>query len=348
MKSSADNTHNPSKNKAGLRVVFAGTPDFAAHHLDALLQAQRSADNRCKIELAAVYTQPDRPAGRGKKLTPSPVKQLAIEHKLPVCQPETLKTADEQALLAEFSPDVMVVVAYGQILPKAVLDIPRLGCINVHASLLPRWRGAAPIQRALEAGDQQTGVTIMQMDEGLDTGDMLAKRACDIVDTDTAASLHEKLASIGTEALIDVLNQLSANTVQPVAQDDALSTYAAKIAKQEAMIDWRLSANDLARKIRAFNPFPIAFSLISGERVRIWQANVVKSPLSASPGTIASSADGGIVVACGTDALQLTELQLPGRNPLPAAEILKSRGQLFHPGNAFECRAPAQQQEGDS
>ena len=229
-----------------LRIIFAGTPDFAARHLDALLSSGH--------QVVGVFTQPDRPAGRGKKLMPSPVKVLAEEQGLPVFQPASLRPQENQQLVADLNADVMVVVAYGLILPKAVLDMPRLGCINVHGSLLPRWRGAAPIQRSLWAGDAETGVTIMKMDVGLDTGDMLYKLACPITSDDTSATLYDKLADLGPQGLIETLQQLADNTAKPEVQDDALATYAEKLSKEEARLDWSLSAAQLERYIRAFNP----------------------------------------------------------------------------------------------
>lgn len=252
----------------GLRLIFAGTPDFAAHHLQTLIDSPH--------QVIACYTQPDRPAGRGKKLQASPVKQLAVTHKIPMHQPKSLKNTDEHALLASHNADLMVVVAYGLILPPEVLSAPRLGCINVHASLLPRWRGAAPIQRAIEAGDAVTGITIMQMDEGLDTGDMLLTSECPILPTDTGGSLHDRLLMLGGPALIDVLTQLHNGTVFPQKQDNAASNYATKMTKTEAALDWQQSAEVLERKIRAFNPFPVTFTTrkdAPDARIRIWQAN---------------------------------------------------------------------------
>ncbi len=246
-----------------LKLVFAGTPEFAAQHLQALLSDGRH-------DIVAVYTQPDRPAGRGKKPRPSPVKQVAEQAGLPVLQPLNFKQQQDRNALAELGADLMVVVAYGLILPQAVLDIPRLGCVNVHASLLPRWRGAAPIQRAIEAGDADTGVTIMQMAAGLDTGDMLHKVRCAIGADDTSASLHDKLAELGGPALLSALDQLASGAAQPEVQDDALSNYAAKLDKQEGQIDWQRSAIELDRQIRAFIPFPVCYTELDDDRLRIW------------------------------------------------------------------------------
>lgn len=253
--------------QAPLRILFAGTPDFSAHFLKFVL-------DKTPHEIIGVYTQPDRPAGRGKKILASPVKQLAAKQKLPVYQPISLKDPDAQYQVKELNPDVMLVVAYGLILPQAILNIPTYGCINVHASLLPRWRGAAPIQRAIEAGDSETGVTIMQMDAGLDTGDMLAMAKCDITSLDTAGSLHDKLLSVGESALADTLEQIRLGTTSPESQNDELSTYAPKISKQEARIDWNQNTETIERRIRAFYPFPVAHTMIDGLSIRIQEAHV--------------------------------------------------------------------------
>jgi methionyl-tRNA formyltransferase len=308
-----------------LRLVFAGTPDFAAAHLRALLDWPG-------CEVIAVYSQPDRPAGRGKKLAASPVKQLALDHDLPVYQPQSLRHADAQAELRALAADVMVVVAYGLILPQPVLDAPRLGCVNVHASLLPRWRGAAPIQRAIEAGDAETGVTIMQMDAGLDTGPMLHTVRCPIAADETAATLHDRLAAIGAPALLETLAQLAAGTARPQPQDDSLGCYAAKIDKAEAVIDWHRPAAEIERRIRAFNPFPIACTDIGSQRVKIHAAAPAAG--SGEPGTLLPGA--GIRVACGEGALDLQVLQLPGGKALPARDVLNGHATLFTPGNRFE------------
>jgi len=306
-----------------LRVLFAGTPDFAAAHLQALLDAPT-------ISVIGVYSQPDRPAGRGKKLTASPVKKLALKHQLPVFQPQSLKDPQQQRILSELQADIMVVVAYGLILPQAILDAPRLGCINVHASILPRWRGAAPIQRAIEAGDAETGVTIMQMDAGLDTGAMLSVSRCDIDSNETSASLHGKLEVLGAPALLHTLESLNSGLAVAVEQDDQLSCYAAKITKQEALIDWSQSAQILDRQIRVFNPFPAAYTTLDELRIKIWQAE----PTAASgltPGQIISAGSAGILVSCGEQSLLLTEIQLPGKSRMAVSEVLKSRGELFAP-----------------
>ena len=306
-----------------MRVLFAGTPDFAAAHLQALLDSPEHS-------VIAVYTQPDRPAGRGKKLTPSPVKKLALENDLPVMQPQSLKDPEQQRLLAELQADIMVVVAYGLILPQQVLDTPRLGCINVHASILPRWRGAAPIQRAIEAGDRETGVTIMQMDAGLDTGAMLSVSRCAIDSSETSATLHHKLEHLGAPALLHTLDTLAAGSAVAVSQDDQFSCYAAKIDKPEALIDWSQSALTLDHRIRAFNPFPVAYTTLGELRIKIWQAEPAAAA-SLSPGQIISADHSGLLVRCGEQALLVTEIQLPGKSRMAVSEVLKSRGELFAP-----------------
>jgi len=317
-----------------LRIVFAGTPEFAAHHLSTLLQGPH--------RLVGVYTQPDRPAGRGKKLQASPVKQLALEHSLPVLQPPTLKAESAQAELAALEADIMVVVAYGLLLPKAVLEIPRLGCINVHASLLPRWRGAAPIQRAIAAGDTESGVTIMQMDVGLDTGDMLVKARCPIEATDTAGQLHDRLAELGGPALTEALDQLAQGRAQPEVQDDSLSCYAPKITKAEAALDWTLTAEQLERQVRAFNPFPIAHTRRPDNRdpIRVWAAEALPESSHQVPGTVIQVRDTGVAIACGEGQLLLKALQLPGKKALPLAELLRGRPDLFRAGETL-AGAPA-------
>ncbi|WP_227319224.1 methionyl-tRNA formyltransferase [Cedecea davisae] len=307
-----------------LRIIFAGTPDFAARHLDALLSSQH--------QVVGVFTQPDRPAGRGKKLMPSPVKVLAEEKGIPVFQPATLRKAENQQLVADLNADVMVVVAYGLILPLAVLEIPRLGCVNVHGSLLPRWRGAAPIQRSLWAGDAETGVTIMQMDVGLDTGDMLYKLSCPIEAEDTSGTLYDKLAGLGPEGLLDTLQQLASGTAKPEVQDEALVTYAEKLSKEEARIDWNLSAVQLERCIRAFNPWPMSWLEIDGQPLKVWRASVIPAQASAAPGTIVAVSKSGIQVATSDGILNLEELQPAGKKAMKAQDLLNSRREWFEPG----------------
>ncbi|TLU61169.1 MULTISPECIES: methionyl-tRNA formyltransferase [Enterobacteriaceae] len=310
-----------------LRIIFAGTPDFAARHLDALLSSGH--------QVVGVFTQPDRPAGRGKKLMPSPVKVLAEEHGLPVFQPASLRPQENQQLVAQLNADVMVVVAYGLILPKAVLDMPRLGCINVHGSLLPRWRGAAPIQRSLWAGDAETGVTIMQMDVGLDTGDMLYQLSCPITAEDTSGTLYDKLAELGPKGLIDTLQQLAESRTQPEVQDEALVTHAEKLSKEEARLDWSLSAAQLERCIRAFNPWPMSWLEIDGQPVKVWKASVIDSNTNAAPGTIIEASKQGIQVATVEGILNLESLQPAGKKAMSAQDLLNSRREWFTPGNSL-------------
>jgi methionyl-tRNA formyltransferase len=315
---------------AGLRIVFAGTPTFAADYLSALLDS--------KHEVVAVYTQPDRPAGRGKKLSPSPVKSLALERQIPVYQPLSLRNEAAQQELAALRPDVMVVVAYGLILPQAVLDLPRHGCLNVHASLLPRWRGAAPIQRAIEAGDRETGITIMQMEAGLDTGPMLATASCPIGPGDTAGTLLDQLSELGRQPLLSILDRLAQGTAVATPQDDSLATYASKIDKHEAAIDWELDAVTLDRKIRAFNPFPVAYSQLQGQRIKVYRAKPSETTAGGHPlpGTILSINEQGLVIQCGQGSLLIEELQLPGKRPMTAKEVLLGNRALFALGERFE------------
>lgn len=305
-----------------LTIIFAGTPDFAATALAALIGSQH--------EIVAVYTQPDRPAGRGRKLKPSAVKQLAAEHDLPVYQPESLKSDQALKELQALNADVMVVAAYGLLLPADILTTPRYGCLNIHASLLPRWRGAAPIQRAILAGDKETGITIMKMDEGLDTGDMLLKMSCPIGAQDTAAVLHDRLAALGAEAIVEALTHL--DQLMPEPQDNTQATYASKLIKQEAVIDWTDSAENIDRQIRAFNPWPVAQTDIEGQTLRIWSAQALSTEVDTEPGTVLEASKKGIDIACGNGMLRLTRLQPAGSKPMDVAAFLNGYGQLLLPG----------------
>lgn len=308
-----------------LRIVFAGTPEFAAAHLKALLDTPH--------QIVAVYTQPDRPAGRGQKLMPSPVKQLAAENAIPVLQPPSLKDAAAQAELAALEPDLLVVVAYGLILPQAVLDIPRFGCINSHASLLPRWRGAAPIQRAVQAGDAESGVTVMQMEAGLDTGPMLLKVRTPITAEDTGGSLHDRLAELGPPAVIETIAGLASGTLMGEVQDDALANYAHKLNKDEARIDWSRPAIELERLIRAFNPWPICHSTLNEAPLKVLAGRIGEG--QGRPGEILAASKEGLTVACGSGALLLTRLQLPGGKALNFSDLFNSRREQFAVGTVL-------------
>ena len=305
-----------------LRIIFAGTPDFAAVALAGLLDSAH--------EVVAVYTQPDRPAGRGRKLKPGPVKQLALDHHILVAQFLSLKDGDEQEKLAAWQADIMVVAAYGLLLPEAVLAIPPLGCLNIHASLLPRWRGAAPIQRAILAGDTETGITIMQMDKGLDTGEMLLKEICPISPEDTAESLHDKLAELGKTAILTALADPAG--LKPEQQDDDSANYAKKLDKAEALIDWTRPAAEIARLVRAFNPWPVAQTGLGGKILRIWQAVPLDNTPGKPAGTLTAAAKAGIDVACGSGSLRILTAQLPGGKPLPVADLLNGHADLFQVG----------------
>lgn len=300
-----------------MKIIFAGTPEFAVPCLRMLLDSAH--------EICAVYTQPDRPAGRGRKLQPSPVKELALAAGVPVFQPLTMKTSEDVQQISAFNADLMVVVAYGMILTQAVLDLPKLGCINVHASLLPRWRGAAPIQRSLMAGDQKTGATIMQIVRKLDAGDMLHKEECVIEASDTASDLHDKLATLGAIGLSKVLAQIEAGTVHPEPQDDALVTYAEKLEKSEAVIDWTQAAAELARKVRGLNAWPVAQTLYQGNVLRIWQAAAVDDnfSLQREPGVV-RCVDKNMEVATGNGFLRLLEVQLPGGKRMSVQAFLSA------------------------
>ncbi len=303
---------------SALRIIFAGTPEFAVPSLEAVTSSGH--------DIAAVYTQPDRPAGRGRKLTASPVKQAALAHGLTVFQPPTLRDAAAVEALGSHDADLMVVVAYGLLLPQTVLDAPRLGCVNVHASLLPRWRGAAPIQRAILAGDRETGVTIMRMEAGLDTGPMYLKRAIPIAGNDTGGSLHDKLSVLGAEALLEALPGIADGSLLPRSQDASQSTYAGKLTKEEAPIDWRRPAVEIERMIRAFDPWPVAQTRLGDVTLRLWGAELAALDASgAAPGSILAADRGGILVATADGALRITRLQPPGKRPMAAGDFLNAR-----------------------
>ena len=304
-----------------LRIIFAGTPEFAAEHLSALIASEH--------QVVAVYSQPDRPAGRGRKLAPTAVKQVALDHNIPVHQPLSLKAADEQQILADYQADIMVVVAYGLILPKAVLDTPKLGCINVHASILPRWRGAAPIQRAIEAGDESVGVTIMQMDVGLDTGDMINVVAKPNDGTITGSQLHDQLIELGKPALLATLTQLAAGSAKPIKQDESLVTYAHKMSKEEALLDFSQPAKAIIRKIKAFNSWPVCFTTLNNDNMRIWNAEWLDDSSTHSPGDIVFASNKALHVQCGDGVIALTEVQLPGAKAMPINALMAGKSQLF-------------------
>ena len=310
-----------------LRIVFAGTPDFAARHLAALLSSHH--------EVIAVYTQPDRPAGRGKKLTASPVKNIALEHDVPVYQPENFKSDEAKQQLADLNADLMVVVAYGLLLPQAVLDTPKLGCINVHGSILPRWRGAAPIQRSIWAGDKETGVTIMQMDIGLDTGDMLSIATLPIEATDTSATMYEKLAELGPDALVSCLSDIADGTAVATKQDDELANYAKKLSKEEAKVDWTLDAEAIERCVRAFNPWPMSHFSAADNNVKVWQSRVEPYSGDEQPGTIIKADKTGIYVATAKNAIVFEQLQPPGKKAMKVQDLLNSRKDWFEVGTVL-------------
>lgn len=310
-----------------MRIVFAGTPEFAAQALAAILAAGQS--------VPLVLTQPDRPSGRGMALKASPVKQLALEHGLQVHQPASLKSAESRQPIIDARPDVMVVAAYGLILPQAALDIPRLGCINIHASLLPRWRGAAPIQRAVLAGDAETGVTLMRMEAGLDTGPMLLKGRLPITDADRVATLHDKLAALGARLIVEALPRLARGELPGEPQPAEGVTYAAKLEKSEAVLDWRQTAVVLSRAVRAFDPYPGTVARIEGQTIKVWRAE--PAPGAGEPGTVLAANADGILVACGEGALRLVELQKSGGKRLQAADFL--HGFALKPGQRFSLAA---------
>lgn len=297
-----------------MRIVFAGTPGFAATHLKALLKAG--------IEVVGVYTQPDRPSGRGKKLTASPVKVLATENGIEVFQPVNFKQESDREQLASLKPDLMIVVAYGLLLPQTVLDIPTHGCINSHASLLPRWRGAAPIQRAIEAGDLSSGVTVMQMEAGLDTGPMIQKIETPIMPSDTGGSLHDRLAELGSEAIVNTVRKFENGPVLKEIQDDSQTCYARKLSKEEALINWHQSADVIIRTIRAFNPAPMCYTLLGDSRIRVLKAQLYPKSHYSIPGTVLSVNSLGIMVACKENAVVLEQVTIPGKKPMMVSDLL--------------------------
>jgi methionyl-tRNA formyltransferase len=313
-----------------MNIVFAGTPDFACPTLAALLASEHS--------IVAVYTQPDRPAGRGRKLQPSPVKVMAEAAGIPVFQPASLRDPTEIEMLKALHPDVMVVAAYGLLLPEAVLNVPTHGCLNVHASLLPRWRGAAPVQHALLHGDKETGVTIMQMEKGLDTGPMLHKASCEITTADNAGTLTQTLADLGAQAMLDVLSDLSQMQASASVQDDSLATHAGKIVKADAQLDWQLPANTLVKIVRAYNPWPMAFTFLGEQRIRIAQASVVPLNESVTPGTIIQISCDGIDVATRQYLLRIKQCQLPGGKMLAVADLLQAASKPFVQGQIFSAK----------
>lgn len=320
---------NTSSIEGPLRIIFAGTPEFAAESLKALLQ-------QGEHEVIAVYTQPDRPAGRGRELKASPVKELALERRIPVLQPLSLKDPEAVNELRALKPDLMIVAAYGLLLPQDVLDIPRWGCLNVHASLLPRWRGAAPIQRAILAGDRETGITIMQMDAGLDAGAMRYLERCPISPNDTGASLHDRLALLGGEALVAALDLLVAGELPSAPQTDADATYARKLTKEEARLDWSQPAAQLARAIHAYNPVPVAYTTLGEHIVRVWQGRALEDTTTAPAGMIISADRDGLRVAAGNGSVLLLEtLQLPGGKPLSVLQLLNARRDQLAPGQVL-------------
>lgn len=314
-----------------MKIIFAGTPLFAAKSLEAILKQGH--------DVIAVYTQPDRPAGRGKKLVKSEVKLVAEDHNIPVYQPEKLTNETDQAIFSALKPELMIVAAYGLLLPPAILEAPKHGCINIHASLLPRWRGAAPIQRAIQNGDTETGITIMQMDVGLDTGDMLIKLSTPISANETANSLHDRLADLGADAILEYLREHK--NLGAEKQDDTQACYAKKLSKQEAQINWHEDANQIARNVRAFNPVPVAFFKLEDMRIRVFEGSPIKNDSLKPAGTILSKDKQGILIKCVKDAYLIETLQFPGSKAMPVHAFINGGKNLLNPGDILE--SPAQE-----
>lgn len=312
-----------------LRICFAGTPDFSATHLLAVLESSH--------EIIAVYTQPDRPSGRGKKLHASPVKEIAERYSIPVYQPISLRSDEQEKILLGLNPDLMAVVAYGLILPKPILQIPKYGCLNVHASLLPRWRGAAPIERALLAGDTESGVTVMQMDEGLDTGDILLREKVSIEESDSRVDLEQKLCVVGKRALVHALDNLLDIQSKAVKQEDSESTYARKLEKSEALIEWNNTAEQVSRQVRAgIGRYP-AYSFIDGQRLRILDVAPLAISESRQPGNIVSVSKDSFTVSCSNSSIRVNAVQLPGKKPMAVRDVMNSRPTLFQSGSQFSA-----------
>jgi len=307
-----------------IKIVFAGTPEFAVPTLQALINSKHS--------VVAVYTQPDRHSGRGQHVHASPIKECALKHNLPVYQPESLRDASAVSELRSLAFDLLVVVAYGQILSRDILDIPNYGCMNVHASLLPRWRGAAPIQHAILKGDAVSGVTIMQMSEGLDTGDMLLKKSCDIVSGESSKHLHDRLSSLGAEALIETLSQLESQTLNPIVQNETEATYAKKLTKHDGLIRWEQSAEEIARHVHAFNPWPVCFTHWKGDVFRVWNASAKQGSSEHPPGTVVHVDDDAAEVVAGSGILVLREIQLPGKRAMSVKDFLNAHRSEIIPG----------------
>lgn len=311
-----------------LKIIFAGTPDFAAVALQKLLDE--------KYDIIAIYTQPDRPAGRGRKLTPSPVKALALEHNIPVEQPVNFKEEGSIEKLQSYQADLMIVAAYGLLLPSEVLKAPKFGCLNIHASLLPRWRGAAPIQRSILEGDTETGITIMQMDEGLDTGDILLKLSTPINSDDTGGSLHDRLAEMGGEAIIDALKLLEKGELDPEKQDNGLANYAKKLQKQESQIDWSRSATEIDRQVRAFYPWPGSQTSLNEKVIRIHKTEILDPDSAGNAGEILAYSKEGLAIQCGKGRIRVVQCQLPGSRAMAIFDLFNGHPGLFQPGQRFQ------------